>query len=59
MLGVPKMGVSGAAIGTLVANIVNAAICYRYLKQGHMGLRIRWQDLRPDRAMLMSITRIA
>ena len=58
-LGMPRMGVSGAAVGTLVANIVNALICYRLLHKGHMGLRVRWQDLRPDRAVLMSIARIA
>ena len=59
LLGMPKMGVAGAAVGTLVANIVNAAVCYRLLTRGHMGLRIRWRDLRPDRAVLMSIARIA
>jgi putative MATE family efflux protein len=58
-LGMPAMGVSGAAIGTLVANILSALLCYRHLHRGHVGLRIRAEDLRPDRKMLVSIARIA
>ncbi len=59
LLGVPAMGVSGAAIATLTANIVNALICYRCLRAGHVGLRTRLADLKPDRAMLLTIVKIA
>jgi putative MATE family efflux protein len=59
LLGLPALGVSGAALATVTANIVNALVCYRCLRAGHVGLRTRGEDLRPDGRMLWSITRIA
>jgi putative MATE family efflux protein len=58
LLGLPAMGVSGAATATVIANIANSAICYKCLQGGHMGLRIRLADLRPDRAMVRDFLRI-
>jgi putative MATE family efflux protein len=58
-LGMPGMGVGGAAIATLTANVINALVCYACLRAGHVGLRTRRADLRPDRGMLLNIVRVA
>jgi len=57
--GMPALGLGGAACATMLARIAHASVCYVLLRRGHMGLRIRGADLRPDRAMLMRITNIA
>jgi len=59
LLGVPAMGVSGAAIATLTANIVNAIACYMCLRAGHVGLRTRPADLKPHGPTLWNIAKIA
>ncbi len=57
--GVPAMGLGGAAIATMAAQATHAVVCYVLLRRGHMGLRLRAADLRPDRDMLLRISRIA
>lgn len=57
--GVPALGVGGAAGATMLSQVTHAGVCYALLRRGHLGLRLRPADLRPDAPMLMRLTRIA
>jgi putative MATE family efflux protein len=59
LLGLPALGVSGAALATLISNILNALICYLCLRAGHKGLRTRLADLKPDPKLMGDYLRIA
>ncbi len=52
LAGLPRMGVAGAALATLIAQFAGAVACYACLRRGRAGLRIRLEDLRPDRPLL-------
>ncbi|MBV8976705.1 MAG: MATE family efflux transporter [Alphaproteobacteria bacterium] len=47
-LGVPALGVMGAAIATLVAQMIAAAVALRLLFGGRYGIHVRWGDFVPD-----------
>ncbi len=48
--GAPALGVMGAAIATLIAQAVAAAIALRLLFGGRYGIHVHWRDFRPDMA---------
>ena len=45
---VPAMGVSGAALATLMTQALATAIGFTLLFRGSHGLRMGWRDFRPD-----------
>jgi len=46
--GVPAMGVGGAALATLISQLVAALACCVLVRRRHLGLRILPADLKPD-----------
>ena len=46
--GFPEWGVRGAAVATVSARLVNAAICLYGLNRGWAGLRLKLSDFKPD-----------
>jgi len=46
--GAPALGVVGAAIATLIAQLIAAAIALRLLFGGRYGIHIHWRDFVPD-----------
>jgi putative MATE family efflux protein len=46
--GMPAWGVTGAAIATLIAQAIAAAVALRLLFSGRFGIHIHWHDFRPD-----------
>jgi putative MATE family efflux protein len=59
LLGLPALGVLGAAIATLVARCVAAAYAVAGLATGAHGLRLRLRDLVPRRRYLRLVARIS
>lgn len=51
-LGFPPWGVAGAAIATLMAQAIAAAIALRLLFGGRYGIHIHWRDFAPDFAFV-------
>ncbi len=54
----PKMGVVGAAIGTVISRSVGSFIGIAILVQGKKGLQLKWRNLKPDRKALRLIFEI-
>ncbi len=50
--GFPAWGVTGAAIATLIAQLIAAAIALRLLFGGRYGIHIHWRDFKPDFAFV-------
>ncbi len=50
--GMPAWGVVGAAVATLIAQAIAAAIALRLLFGGRYGIHIHWRDFRPDFAFV-------
>jgi len=50
--GLPHWGVMGAAIATLIAQAIAAAISVRLLFDGRYGIKIAWSDFKPDFAFI-------
>jgi len=46
--GAPALGVTGAAVATLIAQLIAAAIALRLLFGGRYGIHIHWRDFVPD-----------
>lgn len=46
--GVPAWGVTGAAVATLIAQAIAAAIALRLLFGGRYGIHLHWRDFAPD-----------
>ncbi|MCA9531149.1 MAG: MATE family efflux transporter [Myxococcales bacterium] len=57
-LGVPAMGLSGAAWATLIARTVPVLVGLAVLAWGLTGTRLRWVYLRPDGRVLGALIRI-
>jgi len=47
-LGLPRMGVRGAALGTVICQAAAAMACYECLRRGRSGLNIKRSDWKPD-----------
>ncbi|HEY2033798.1 MAG TPA: MATE family efflux transporter [Rhizomicrobium sp.] len=50
--GVPAMGVTGAAIATLIAQLMAACAALWLLFGGRYGIHVRWRDFKPDFAFV-------
>lgn len=50
--GLPAWGVAGAAVATLVSQMIAAAIALRLLFGGRYGIHLRWRDFAPDFAFV-------
>src|SRR6185312_908029 len=50
--GMPAWGVAGAAIATLIAQAIAAAIALRLLFGGRYGIHLHWRDFAPDFAFV-------
>lgn len=58
--GLPRLGAAGAAIGTLVARIVECAVLLWYIKKKEVNLRLKLRDfLHMDRAMAGDYFRVS
>jgi putative MATE family efflux protein len=51
-LGAPAMGVTGAAIATLIAQLMAAIVALWVLFGGRFGIHVRWRDFKPDFAFV-------
>lgn len=51
-LGFPALGVTGAAIATLVAQILATAVALSVLFGGRFGIHLRWHHFQPDFAFV-------
>jgi putative MATE family efflux protein len=54
----PRMEVAGAAIATVFSRFVGSAIALVMLTRGVRGIRIRWRNLKPDRAAFKRLAQI-
>jgi putative MATE family efflux protein len=52
LLGLPRLEVRGAALVTLLSQVVTAGACLWCLRKGRAGLHMRLSDLKPDWAIL-------
>jgi putative MATE family efflux protein len=50
--GMPAWGVTGAAVATLIAQAIAAAIALRLLFSGRFGIQVHWRDFKPDLAFV-------
>ena len=50
--GFPAWGVAGAAIATLISQLIAAAIALRLLFGGRFGIHLRWHNFKPDMAFV-------
>jgi len=57
-IGMPAMGVAGAALGTIISQGFCAFACFHLMRTHRRGLRITKADLRPDWPMLRKIIAI-
>lgn len=49
---VPAMGVSGAALATMITQAIATIIGFSLLMRGTVGIHLRWRDFRPDPAFI-------
>jgi putative MATE family efflux protein len=52
MFGLPRLGVTGAAVSTLIAQAVAALVGLRLLMSGRYGIAMSWRSFRPDIAFI-------
>ncbi|WP_297461532.1 MATE family efflux transporter [Thermococcus sp.] len=57
-MGFSGMGVAGAALSTVVSNIVGALTGFYLMFRGKVGVHLTWQNLRPDREFYGKIFRV-
>ncbi|MBN2450684.1 MAG: MATE family efflux transporter [Lentisphaeria bacterium] len=50
--GFPALGVQGAAIATVLSQMLGALVCYVMLRRHHRGISVRRGDIRPDWPLL-------
>ncbi len=58
LLGAPKLGVTGIAIGTVVARSLGGLLMIAVLIVGLRGLRLRLGELRPDPGVIWRVLRV-
>jgi putative MATE family efflux protein len=54
----PKLGMSGAALGVVLANAVGVAMALWYIANGRTAYRIRWRHCLPSLAVIAAIYRV-
>ncbi len=57
-LGLPTLGVVGAAIATIISRVIVSAAGLKYLITGYHGLKITWSDLRIEKWWLKKVISI-
>ncbi len=57
-LGIPALGVAGAALATVVSQAAAAFACYALLMSGRAGLHVTPADFKPDRELLTKTFKI-
>ncbi len=57
-LGFPEMGVTGAALATLISRIIFAALALHYLFSGKLEIKLNRESLKPDFSLIKRIVRI-
>jgi putative MATE family efflux protein len=57
-LGMPALGVTGAALGTVTAFTVGAVLGIVLLRRGGLALQVRWRGTRVDRAAIVRVLRV-
>ena len=50
--GLPALGVMGAAVATLISQLVAAAVSLSLLFRGRFGIHVHWSDFKPDLAFV-------
>jgi len=50
--GAPALGVTGAAVATMISQLLAAIVSMRVLFGGRYGIHVRWRDFRPDFAFV-------
>jgi putative MATE family efflux protein len=50
--GAPALGVMGAAIATLIAQLLASVVSMRLLFGGRYGIHVHWRDFKPDLAFI-------
>ena len=58
LLGLPMLGVVGAAIATILSRVIVSAAGLKYLITGYHGLKITWSDLRIEKWWLKKVISI-
>jgi putative MATE family efflux protein len=56
--GLPALGVTGAAIGSVTAFAVGAVLGVWLLGNGRLRLAVRWRDMRPDLTLVRRVLRV-
>jgi len=59
LLGAPKLGVTGAALGTAIANVLAAAVFFALLVSGRYDVTLRLGGRQVDVGLLAEIVRVA
>jgi len=54
----PRMGVAGSAMATLLTQALAAGIGLTLMVRGRHGIHLKWRNLRPDMALMSKIFRI-
>lgn len=55
LLGMPRMGVAGAAVATVIGQICGMALGFALNQVKNKELTLRWKDFRPDRSIFRGI----
>ena len=50
--GVPALGVTGAAVATMISQLLAAIVSMRVLFRGRYGIHVHWHDFWPDFAFV-------
>ncbi len=57
-IGQMNMGAVGAALGTTLSQAISVLISLVVITRGKSGMRISWEDLRPDRRTISEVVKI-
>jgi putative MATE family efflux protein len=58
LAGVPRLGVAGAALATLIAYVIGLAVLAAYLWSGRSPARPAWSDFRPRAPIMADVVRV-
>lgn len=58
LLGVPRLGMAGVALGQVIAYWAAAAVLWRYVRGGHAGVRLGFEGVRLQWPLFQDILRV-